>query len=131
MALAIHYAANPRIRIDDDPSLLWSYRFGRCLFGATHGHTMKPEAVAMLLATDRPQDWGETCFRHFFFGHIHHDTGREVGGVRVESFGTIAGKDAFAHGGGWRAGHSLPALTFHQDEGPKGRHYVNFVPRAA
>jgi hypothetical protein len=56
------------------------------LLGATHGHTMKPDRMAMMLADDRAKDWGEADHRHFFFGHVHHESAREVAGVRVESF---------------------------------------------
>ncbi|GJD31520.1 hypothetical protein PMNALOAF_2779 [Methylobacterium adhaesivum] len=127
-ALAIFYERNPRITVDDDPSLVFYHRFGRVLLGATHGHTMKPERMAMMLAEDRPVDWGECHHKAVFFGHIHHETAREVGTVRVESFNTIAGKDAYAHGGGYRSGKALNALTYHRHRGEIGRHRVNFLP---
>ncbi|TDT94560.1 hypothetical protein DFO45_2310 [Azorhizobium sp. AG788] len=109
-----------------------SARLGRVLLGATHGHTMKPDRMAMMLAADRPEDWGATLFRHVFFGHIHHETAREVGAVRVESFQSPAAKDAHAHGGDWRAGRSLTAITFHRTRGEIGRHRVNLpIPSEA
>lgn len=126
-ALALFYEADERITIDEDPSLVFYHRFGRVLLGATHGHTMKPERMAMMLAEDCPVDWGQTDFKHMFFGHIHHETAREIGRVRVESFNTIAAKDAYAHGHGYRSGQALNALTFHRGRGEVGRHRVNFV----
>lgn len=127
VALRVFYAANPRIEVDSDPSLHWFYRFGQVLFGATHGHTMKPDRMAMMLATDRAADWGTTEHKHFFFGHIHHESAKEVGPVRVESFNTIAAKDAYAHGAGHRSGQALNALTFHKARGEVGRHRVNLA----
>ena len=127
VALSVFYAGNPRIEVDDDPSLVWYHRHGRVLLGATHGHTMKPERMAMMLATDRQKDWGETTFKSFFFGHVHHETAKEIGQVRVESFNTIASRDAHAHGGGYRSGHALNAITFHRDNGEIGRHRVNLA----
>lgn len=126
-ALALFYEHDERIVIDEDPSLVFYHRFGRVLLGATHGHTMKAERMAMLLAEDCPVDWGLTDFKHMFFGHIHHETAREIGSVRVESFNTIAAKDAYAHGHGYRSGQALNALTFHRERGEVGRHRVNFV----
>lgn len=131
VALSVFYASNPRVVIDDTPSLVWYHRFGKVLLGATHGHTMKPERMAMMLATDRQVDWGETAHKSFFFGHIHHETAKEIGPVRVESFSTIASKDAHAHGGGYRAGHALNAITYHRERGEVGRHRVNYVPPLA
>lgn len=129
VALSLFYSANERIKVDDDPGIHWYTRFGRVLLGASHGHTMKPDRMAMMLAADRPKDWGETVFRHFFFGHVHHESAREVGPVRVESFNTPASRDAYAHAGGYRAGQSMNAITFHAERGEIGRHRVNIVVR--
>ena len=131
VALSVFYAGNDRITIDDDPGLHFYHRFGSVLLGATHGHTMKPDRMAMMLVTDRQEDWGATRHKHMFFGHIHHESAREVGPVRVESFNTIAAKDAYAHGGGYRAGQALNALTFHRERGEVGRHRVNISPALA
>lgn len=127
-ALALFYERNPRIIVDEDPSLVFYHRHGRVLLGATHGHTMKPERMAMMLATDRQEDWGETWFKSVFFGHIHHETKTEIGSVRIESFSTIAAKDSHAHGGGYRAGQALDAITYHAERGEIGRHRVNLPP---
>ncbi|WP_311276184.1 hypothetical protein [Methylobacterium sp. WCS2018Hpa-22] len=124
-ALSLFYEQNERITIDEDPSLVFYHRWGSVLLGATHGHTMKPDRMAMMMATDRAEDWGATKHKHMFFGHIHHETACEIGPVRVESFNTIAAKDAHAHGGGYRSGHALNALTFHRERGEIGRHRVN------
>lgn len=86
---------------------------------------MKPDRMAMMLATDRPRDWGETDHRHFFFGHIHHETAKEVGPVRVESLTSPAAKDAYAAAGGYRSNRSVNAVTFHTEDGEVCRHRVN------
>ena len=125
VALALFFHDTPRIQVDDDPGHHFYHRFGKVLIGATHGHTMKPDRMAMMLATDRPKDWGEASFRHFFYGHVHHEAAKEVGSVRVESFSSPAAKDSYAHAGGWRSGRALTAITFHRERGEIGRHRVN------
>ena len=125
VALSLFYSATPRITVHQEPGIAWYYRFGSVLLGATHGHTMKPDRMAMMLATDRAEDWGQTKHRSFFFGHIHHETAREVGPVRVESFSSPAARDAFNAGGGYRAGRALSAITYHRQDGEIGRHRVN------
>jgi len=127
VALSLFYGATPRINVHNEPGLHWYSRFGRCLFGATHGHTMKPDRMAMMLASDRPEDWGETRYRHFFFGHVHHESAKEVGPVRVESFQTPAPRDAHAQGVGYRSGRSMQAITFDANLGEIGRHRVNIL----
>lgn len=128
VALSMFFRNESRIVVDEDPGLHFYHRFGLNLIGATHGHTMSPIRMAMMLAADRAKDWGETAHRHFYFGHIHKGTADEIGGVRVESFNTPAAKDAHAHGGGWRSGRSMTAITFHRTFGEVGRHRVNIVP---
>jgi hypothetical protein len=127
VALALFYSKHTRIRVHQEPGIAWYRRHGRVLLGATHGHTMKPDRMAMMLAADRPEDWGATAFRHFLFGHVHHESAREVGPVRVESFGTPAAKDAYAAGAGYRSSRSMTALTFHAQQGEIGRHRVNIT----
>jgi hypothetical protein len=130
VALALYFSNNPRVEVYTSPGLFWYYRFGASLFGATHGHNMKPDRMAMALASDQPQDWGETEFRYFFFGHIHHDSLKEIGSVRVESFQTPAAKDAWATGAGYRSGRSMSSITYHRQLGEVARHRVNITKPA-
>lgn len=125
LAMDLAFADEPRVTVDSDPGGHFFHRFGRVLLGATHGHTMPPDRMAMMLAHDRPEDWGQTKHRHFFFGHVHKESAREVMGVRVESFSSPAARDAYAHDGGWRSGRALSAITFHRLRGETSRHRVN------
>jgi hypothetical protein len=128
VALANKYAGHPRVTIEVDPSEFFFYRFGAVLLGAHHGHKMKADRMAMTLAVRRREDWGATKYHHFFFGHIHHETAKEVGDVRVESFQTLAAKDAHATGSGYMSGQSLTSITFDKRTGETGRHRVNIPP---
>lgn len=125
VALALFYANNSRIEVHQEPGIAWYRRFGKCLLGATHGHTMKPERMAMALASDCPEEWGLTEHRHIFFGHIHHETVKEVGAVRCESFSSPAARDAWNAANGYRASRAMSAITFHIDRGEIGRHRVS------
>jgi Bacterial regulatory protein, Fis family len=128
VATAAFYRDEPRVKVWSDPALVWFYRFGATLIGATHGHTMKPDRMAMTMAAHCPIDWGLTQYRYFYFGHIHHETAKEVGGVRCESFQTLAAKDAYAFHGGYNSGQSLSSITIHRHDGEIGRHRVNIPP---
>lgn len=125
VALAEFYSDEPRVTIDQDPSDFFYYRFGETLIGATHGHKMKPETMAMNMAVSRREDWGLTKYHWFLFGHIHHETVKECGDVRVESFQTLAAKDAYSSSHGYNAGQSLTSITLHLTEGEIGRHRIN------
>jgi hypothetical protein len=128
IALNAFYCNNPRVTVDLSPSDFFYRRFGATLIGATHGHKLKPEKMAMDMAVTRRKDWGETKYHWFLFGHIHHETVRECGDVRVESFQTLAGKDAYAASHGYTAGQSISSITLHREDGEIGRHRVNVFP---
>lgn len=128
VALNAHYHNNPRVKIDMTPGDWFFHRFGETLIGATHGHKLKPEKMAMAMAVMRREDWGATKYHWMMFGHIHHETAKEIGDVRVESFQTLAAKDAYAVGGGYTSGQSLQSITLHREGGEIGRHRVNICP---
>ena len=131
IALSCFYANNPRVTIDDDPGEWFFYRFGETLLGAHHGHKAKPEQMAMTMAAERRQEWGSTSYHWFLFGHIHHETAKEVAGVRVESFQTLASRDAFHAGAGYVSGRSLSSITLHVEDGEWCRHRINIKPPIA
>jgi predicted phosphodiesterase len=122
VAMAAFYSRNPRVKVCDDPKFrsFWVRRFGASMIAACHGDKMKPPDMAMNMATRYAADWGQVKFRYCFFGHIHHETKKEVGGVICESFRTLAGKDAFSFDH-FNSGQSLVALNFHVDRGQKNR----------
>lgn len=124
IALSHVYEKEPRVTIDTNPSVFSYYRWGRVLLGAHHGHACKPAALAGVMACDRAKDWGETSHRHWLIGHIHHESKKEFSGVTVESFNTLAAKDAYATNGGWRSGRSMQALVYHQEHGEVARSKV-------
>jgi hypothetical protein len=128
VAMQLYFESNPRVAVTPIPGVVWYRRFGKCLIGATHGHTMKPDRMAMAMAEDRKEDWGGTDHRHLFFGHIHHETVREVGAVRCESLHSPASRDAWNHNSGYRSGRSLTAVVFHAEDGEIGRHRVVVRP---
>ncbi|MDE2105628.1 MAG: hypothetical protein KGL39_50845 [Patescibacteria group bacterium] len=125
VAMSLFFENAGNVSVTDDPGLFWYRQFGKVLLGATHGHTMKPDKMAMALANDCSEQWGTSAFRHFFFGHVHHESAKEVAGVRVESFNAPVARDAWTNGAGFRSGRSMSAITFHRNDGEIARHRVN------
>lgn len=128
VALSAFYAKNARVIVDDDPSEWFFHRFGSTLIGGNHGHRAKPSDMAMTMAVRRRKDWGDTKFHYIYTGHIHHFSAKEIGDVVVESFQTLAAKDAYAAGNGFNSGQSLTSITLHHRDGEIGRHRVNIRP---
>lgn len=125
VALSLFYNNNERITVNSDPGIAWYRRFGACLLGGTHGHSVKMDKMPLMMAADRPEDWGLSRHRSMFSGHIHTETSKELGGVRVESLQAMTARDAWNAASGYRSGRSLSAITFHAEDGEAGRHRVN------
>src|SRR5690606_6339643 len=123
--LSIAYEREPRVTVDTSPGVFAYYRFGKVLLGVHHGHTCKPDKLPGVMACDRAKDWGETEHRHWLTGHVHHESRKEYAGVTVESFGTLAARDAYATNGGWRSARPMQALIFHKTHGEVARSRVN------
>tara|TARA_Y100000310_G_scaffold114941_1_gene113483 strand:+ start:564 stop:1730 length:1167 start_codon:yes stop_codon:yes gene_type:complete len=125
IALALFYENNDRIEIHDSPSRFWYFKFGKVLFGSTHGDTTKPQQLAGIMASDQADEWGKTRHRYWYTGHIHTQTLIEYPGVIWESFRTLATKDAWTSGRGYRSGRDMYAIVHHKNYGELERHRVD------
>lgn len=74
---------------------------GGNLIGYTHGNEEKIADLPGIMATERPQDWGETVCREWHIGHRHRAKqtvttpveGKQ--GVRVREINSLSGDDAW------------------------------------
>ena len=122
LGLDAYFTNETRVTVDLDPNLFWYYRFDKVLIGVAHGDTCKTDKLPALMACDRPEDWGATQFRYYYHGHIHHDSVKELPGCMVESFRTLAAKDAWHTGAGYRSGRDMRCVVHHKKFGEIERH---------
>jgi hypothetical protein len=131
LALDAFFANEARVTIDLSPAAFWFHRHGSVLIGATHGDTCKPNDLPAVMAADRPQDWGATRYRYWYRGHIHHQHVQEYPGVVVEAFRTLAARDAWHAGEGYRAGRDMCCIVHHSKYGEIERHRCDIAMLAA
>ena len=124
-ALANIYENEPRVTVDRSPSTFKYFSHGVNFIGVHHGHSCKPDKLPLVMATDRPADWGCSKHRYWLTGHVHHDHKREYSGCYVESFRTVASKDKYATDGGWRSGQDMKAIILHSRHGEIWRQTAN------
>lgn len=125
ICLAHIYENEPRVTIIDKPTTTHYWRFGANLVGVHHGHSIKMDKLPLVMAAERPIEWGETKYRYWLTGHSHHDSKKEFNGVTVESFRTLAARDAYAASHGYLSGRDMKAIVLHREWGEIGRHLVN------
>ena len=124
LAYTMHafFEDNPRVTVDLSPSQFWFYQHGSVLIGSTHGDKIRHEDLLGVMANDQAVAWGQTKHRYWYTGHVHHQSVKEFPGVVCESFRTLAAKDAYAAGHGYRAGRDMVCITQHRLHGEIERH---------
>lgn len=119
------YHNEPRVEVDMSPAAFRYHQFGRVLIGVAHGDKTKPEALGPIMAADMAEAWGQTRHRYWLTGHVHHRRVFELPGCMVESFRTLAAKDAWHAESGYRSGRDMHCIIMHHDHGEIERHRVD------
>ena len=115
------FSHEPRVSVDLSGAYFWYHTFGKNLIGSTHGNTAKPEKLPQIMAADKPSEWGNADYRYWYTGHIHSRNVIEFSGCVWESFRTLAAKDAWHAGAGYRSGREMNSIVLHKDYGEIGR----------
>jgi hypothetical protein len=124
MWLKAVYEREPRVEVADAFAPYQFDRFGCCLFGWAHGDGAKAEALPLLMANARGEDWGATTEHVWHTGHVHHLTTKEFTGCTVETHRTMAGKDFWHVSKGYSAKRSLSVIAYHREFGEISRNRV-------
>lgn len=122
LMLSCYFAKEKRVDVDLSPATAYYYQFGKVLIGSTHGDTYKANDMVSIMAADRPKEWGETVHRYWYVGHVHHQDCKEYRGGVVEYFRTLAARDAWHAGQGYRAGRDMRLIVLHKEHGEIERH---------
>lgn len=124
VCLANVYENESRVTINDAPTATHYYKFGKNLIGTHHGNNIKADKLPLVMATERPIDWGDSQYRVWYTGHVHHDSVKEYNGCTVETVRTLAGKDAYAVSHGYSAHRDMKCVVHHREYGEIERHTV-------
>lgn len=128
VALAMYFANNKRVKIDiEGRDFDWYWRlFGKCYIGATHGHNVKPDMMYRAMTERNPDYWAASTHRWFIYGHIHHDTAKRIGSVKVESFTQPVPGDSHSHQSFPGGAKEMVSIALHADGYEHGRHNVSW-----
>lgn len=123
-SLECWFHADDNVQVDNLPTLRKYVRFGNVMLMFTHGNRGKHIDYPLLMATEKPQMWGETKFRECHIGHLHKTQMRdsykvdENFGARVRIISALCAADAW-HSEMQFVGNlrQAEAFVWHRDEG--------------
>ncbi len=78
------FRLNENVIFDITPKHRKYFQYGQNLIGTSHGDCGKEENLPLTMADEAPEEWGQTKFRYWYLGHIHHKKSKEYGSVCVE-----------------------------------------------
>jgi len=111
-ALKNMYELNDRVTFPEVCKQSHYYIFGKNLIACDHGHKKKFDKLPLLMAAEKPIEWGNSTNRVFHTAHYHSEKAKEFAGCRVEAFNSIANRDAYAAGGGWMSDSRLQCILY-------------------
>lgn len=121
LALSEAYANVPGVQIIGSAHEFYVHEFGRNMLVLHHGDRVKADRLAHFAAAEWPEVWGRTRYRLGLSGHVHHARRVEIGGMALESVGTIIPRDAHAVSSGYSANRCLVSITLDKDAGEISR----------
>jgi hypothetical protein len=124
------YENDYRIHLEMTHGMFAYQEFGNTLIAFHHGHTTKIDRLASIIAEDQRAAWGRVKQVHCLTGHIHHQSVKDVGTCKIESFRTLCAKDEWAASHGYRSARSLYSIAYDFDKGECGRAQYNVIPDA-
>lgn len=115
--LASMYEGEPRVSVDNSPSLYYAYEWGLTGLYYHHGHKRGINNVDATLAGIFREMFGRCKHSYAHIGHFHSDEGKKTGLMYVERHETLAAPDAYSAGGGYLSGRSAKVITYSKNSG--------------
>ena len=122
-----YYRNEPRVIVHDEPGVYMYHQFGKNLIGITHGNRTKADNLGSIMSVDCEEIWSSTKFRYWYTGHVHHQSVKEYPSCVVETFRTLAGKDAWHAASGYRSKQDMRCILLHKNYGEISRNTVSLA----
>lgn len=98
--------------------------YGKNLIGLSHGDGAKPQDMPLLMASEEPEKWAKSKFRHIYLHHLHHKiqykwkSGEDYHGATVEYLRTPSVADRWHFTQGYVAvPKAVEAFVHHPSQG--------------
>ena len=88
-----YFRQTDSVTVDTSPAPRKYHRYGQNLIGFSHGEEGK--RIEKLMQVEAAEEWGETKYREFHLGHLHHERVKESGGIVFRRVSAITATDAW------------------------------------
>jgi hypothetical protein len=123
--LQSHFRATRGITIDDTFMSRKYVRWGKCLFGLTHGDKGK-KSLPSLMAREAASEWGMTTLREIHTGHLHFR--RQVDtleGVTMHQHPALCPPDSWHAAEGFVSDRGMQSFLYHSEGAPIGMRFFS------
>lgn len=110
-----YYTEIKAVEVDISPTPRKYIRYGVNLIGLSHGKEGK--RIQHNMQQERPQDWGETLFREWHLGDLHHEESMEIGGIIIRRISSVTATDAWHAEKGYKAIRKAQAFVWDKEKG--------------
>jgi hypothetical protein len=112
-AMSYAFKDTDSVIVDLSPAPRKYRQFGLGMVGFSHGKEGK--RIEKLMQVEQPEMWGNTRFREFHLGDLHHEQVWEDGGITFRRIPTITATDAWHNDKGFK-GAIRKAQAFEWDK---------------
>jgi hypothetical protein len=123
------FRSDARVTVDTTSHIFKFRKYGKCMFGFTHGHTAKAKDMHTIMSHYEPKIWGATEYRAAHVFHVHHKSQyvSEHGGCVTETHQVMCPPDQWHYASGYKSGRSQQAIIYDKNNGEVGRIRVSVV----
>jgi hypothetical protein len=115
--ISAYYRNEPRVKVIDNTPKLINLVWGKVLLSFHHTDRINHKRWYEMLTRDHAEIWGQTTYRYGKGGHTHHKEEKEIGGLLIRIYPTLAATDAWHAASGYGAGREASVVTYCKEFG--------------
>ena len=132
--LSAWFRNDPRVTIDNRPTLRKAYSYGKNFIGFTHGNKEKHLDLPLIFVHDYPQEWSAATTHEIHIGHFHQRQEKtftilnDRQSVRQRIISSLAATDAWHKSKGYNGIRAAEAMVFAESGGCDA--HLTYTPQA-
>lgn len=100
-SLECFYHNDENVNVDNQPISRKYVKYGKSLICLSHGDKVKADQIPLIMATECVKDWALTSYKFAQFGHYHHESMKEIRGVKIHYLSSISAPDLYHFDNGY------------------------------